>query len=471
MSRRLAPKLADARSRDDFLATVHYEAERAGLDPQLVLGVIQHESNFRKYAISSADARGYMQVMPFWTKLIGTPEHNLFHLRTNLRYGCVILRHYLDTENGDVYPRARPLQRQSRPARIPHCRAGGDEPELDVHAGRRREDRRPAVAHRGAVSTRSDSPRPRYRGRFAPSPTGPLHFGSLVAAIASYCDARAAGGQWLLRIEDVDLPRSRPGAEAAILATLERYGFAWDGEVARQSERTDELCRGARPAARQRRRLRMRVLAARARDGGDRTGRRARLSGNLPQRNSGGPARPSGSAPGACASAARASDSTTACRGRRHRTSRATSATSWCGARTGSSPTSSRSSSTTRSRKSRTWCAAPTCSRPRRARSSCSGCSALAARPICMCRSRSTPPARSCPSRPAPRRCRTTRCPRSSRRGASSGSASPDRSASAGLARLISGRGPSPRGIRRGCRRRPCFRRRRRSRATARETV
>jgi soluble lytic murein transglycosylase-like protein len=103
MSRRLAPKLADLRSRDDFIATVHYEAARAGLDPQLVLGVIQHESNFRKYAISSADARGYMQVMPFWTKLIGTTEHNLFNLRTNLRYGCVILRHYLDAENGDIF--------------------------------------------------------------------------------------------------------------------------------------------------------------------------------------------------------------------------------------------------------------------------------------------------------------------------------------------------------------------------------
>jgi soluble lytic murein transglycosylase-like protein len=85
------------------MATVHYEATRAGLDPQLVLGVIQLESNFRKYAISSADARGYMQVMPFWTKLIGGTEHNLFHLRTNLRYGCVILRHYLDTESGDLY--------------------------------------------------------------------------------------------------------------------------------------------------------------------------------------------------------------------------------------------------------------------------------------------------------------------------------------------------------------------------------
>ena len=111
----------------------------------------------------------------------------------------------------------------------------------------------------------------------------------------------------------------------------------------------------------------------------DRTGRRARLSGNLPRRNSGGSARPSRSAPGACASAARASSSATACRARRRRTSRATSATSWSGARTGSTPTSSRSSSTTRCRKSRTSCAAPTCSRRRRARSSCSGCSALAA--------------------------------------------------------------------------------------------
>jgi soluble lytic murein transglycosylase-like protein len=103
MSPRLAPRIPDARAREDFLATVHYEATRAGLDPQLVLGVIQHESAFRKYAVSIAGARGYMQVMPFWTKLIGGAEHNLFHLRTNLRYGCVILRHYLDIENGDMY--------------------------------------------------------------------------------------------------------------------------------------------------------------------------------------------------------------------------------------------------------------------------------------------------------------------------------------------------------------------------------
>jgi soluble lytic murein transglycosylase-like protein len=103
MSQRLTPRITDVRAREDFLATMHYEATRAGLDPQLVLGVIQHESAFRKYAISSAGARGYMQVMPFWSKLIGSPGHNLFHLRTNLRYGCVILRHYVDLENGDLY--------------------------------------------------------------------------------------------------------------------------------------------------------------------------------------------------------------------------------------------------------------------------------------------------------------------------------------------------------------------------------
>ncbi len=103
MSRKLERRIPDKRMREEFLVTVHYEAKRAGLDPQLVLGLIQVESNFRKYAISNAGARGYMQVMPFWTKLIGSPQHNLFHLRVNLRYGCVILRHYLDIESGDYF--------------------------------------------------------------------------------------------------------------------------------------------------------------------------------------------------------------------------------------------------------------------------------------------------------------------------------------------------------------------------------
>ena len=103
MSSRLASKIPDWTTRRDFLITVQYEAARAGLDPQLVLGLIQHESNFRKYAVSSAGARGYMQVMPFWLRQIGDPGHDLFTLRTNLRYGCTILRHYLDLENGDLY--------------------------------------------------------------------------------------------------------------------------------------------------------------------------------------------------------------------------------------------------------------------------------------------------------------------------------------------------------------------------------
>jgi soluble lytic murein transglycosylase-like protein len=103
MSRRLEKRMPDKQARLDFLKTVHYEAQRAGLDPQLVLGLIQVESGFKKYAVSKAGARGYMQVMPFWLKLIGNGDQNLFHLRTNLRFGCTILRHYLDIEKGDVY--------------------------------------------------------------------------------------------------------------------------------------------------------------------------------------------------------------------------------------------------------------------------------------------------------------------------------------------------------------------------------
>ena len=103
MSPRLAKRIPNREYRLDLLRSVHYEATRAGLDPQLVLGLMQVESGFRKYAVSSAGARGYMQVMPFWVKIIGRPDDSLFDLRTSLRYGCTILRHYLDIEKGDYF--------------------------------------------------------------------------------------------------------------------------------------------------------------------------------------------------------------------------------------------------------------------------------------------------------------------------------------------------------------------------------
>jgi soluble lytic murein transglycosylase-like protein len=103
MSRRLRERIPDRKERVELLKIIQYEAVRSRLDPQLVLSVIQVESNFRKYAVSSADARGFMQVMPFWVKLIGKPADNLFRNRINLKYGCVILRHYLDIENGDYF--------------------------------------------------------------------------------------------------------------------------------------------------------------------------------------------------------------------------------------------------------------------------------------------------------------------------------------------------------------------------------
>ncbi len=104
MGNRLARRKPDFKQRTEFLKTVWYEARRAGLEPELVLGLIQVESNFRKHAISRAGAIGYMQVMPFWTKVIGNGDpRSLFDMRTNLRYGCTILRHYLDREKGDLY--------------------------------------------------------------------------------------------------------------------------------------------------------------------------------------------------------------------------------------------------------------------------------------------------------------------------------------------------------------------------------
>ena len=104
MSEKLKPRKSESQTRIEFLETLWYEAKRAGLEPSLVLGLVQVESGFRKYAISTAGARGYMQVMPFWAKLIGDGQASrLFHMQTNLRFGCVILRHYLDREKGDLF--------------------------------------------------------------------------------------------------------------------------------------------------------------------------------------------------------------------------------------------------------------------------------------------------------------------------------------------------------------------------------
>jgi soluble lytic murein transglycosylase-like protein len=104
MSNRLKKRNGDHTARVEFLETVWYESKRAGLEPALVLGLIQVESGFRKYAISNAGARGYMQVMPFWARLIGSGHAlRLFHMQTNLRFGCVILRHYLNIERGDLF--------------------------------------------------------------------------------------------------------------------------------------------------------------------------------------------------------------------------------------------------------------------------------------------------------------------------------------------------------------------------------
>lgn len=104
MSDKLKRRQSEQQTRIEFLETLWYESKRAGLDPSLVLGLVQVESGFRKYAISVAGARGYMQVMPFWSRSIGDGEPaRLFHMQTNLRFGCVILRHYLDREKGDLF--------------------------------------------------------------------------------------------------------------------------------------------------------------------------------------------------------------------------------------------------------------------------------------------------------------------------------------------------------------------------------
>ena len=104
MSNRLESRIADSQERLELLRILHEEATNARLPPELVLAVIQVESNFDRFAISSVGARGFMQVMPFWVDEIGRPEDNLLEARTNLRYGCTILRHYLDREKQALGP-------------------------------------------------------------------------------------------------------------------------------------------------------------------------------------------------------------------------------------------------------------------------------------------------------------------------------------------------------------------------------
>jgi soluble lytic murein transglycosylase-like protein len=104
MSQRLRRRESEHLRRVEFLETAWYESKRAGIEPSLLLGLVQVESGFRKYAVSSAGARGYTQVMPFWARLIGDGDASkLFHMQTNLRFGCTILRHYLRQENGDMF--------------------------------------------------------------------------------------------------------------------------------------------------------------------------------------------------------------------------------------------------------------------------------------------------------------------------------------------------------------------------------
>jgi soluble lytic murein transglycosylase-like protein len=147
MSRRLAKRMPDEGERLEFLTTLHWEASRAGVDPQLMLGLIQVESGFRKYAVSPVGARGYTQVMPFWVNNIGNPEHNLFQLRTNLRYGALILRHYIDIERGDLF---RALGRYNGSLGQPEY------PNLVVGAWKRHWDYIPSTKSAGAsVASRS----------------------------------------------------------------------------------------------------------------------------------------------------------------------------------------------------------------------------------------------------------------------------------------------------------------------------
>ena len=102
MSHRLQKRVQDAQTRIRLLKNIHYEATRAGLDPGLVMAIVDVESNFNQFAISRVGARGLMQIMPFWLKKIGKPGESLFDVKTNLRFGCTILKYYLKREHGNI---------------------------------------------------------------------------------------------------------------------------------------------------------------------------------------------------------------------------------------------------------------------------------------------------------------------------------------------------------------------------------
>lgn len=119
MSNRLGKRIKDTRGKLRFLRTLHHEATRANLYPEVVLAVIEVESNFDRFALSVSGARGMMQIMPFWLKEIGRPEDDLFNIQTNLRMGCTILRYYLDKEKGGPAQGTGQVQWQCRQTKIP----------------------------------------------------------------------------------------------------------------------------------------------------------------------------------------------------------------------------------------------------------------------------------------------------------------------------------------------------------------
>jgi glutamyl-Q tRNA(Asp) synthetase len=287
----------------------------------------------------------------------------------------------------------------------------------------------------------------RATGRFAPSPTGPLHFGSLVAALASAVDARASGARWLVRVEDVDEPRAIPGAERDILATLARYGFAHDGDIVRQSDRAATYARALETldakgwlyaCACTRRDLESAPLSSAGERVYPGTCRRG-----IPPDRAANPQRALrvrvGAEPIAFVDRLQGAQRQDSC---------ARSATSSCAARTGSRRTSSRSSSTTPRRASRASCAAPTCSRRRRARSTCSSALGLTTPSYLHVPVAIDASGEKLSKQTRAQRCPTIRCLRSPTRGASSTSRRSRRPRSPS-----SGRARSPRGRPRGCRR------------------